>query len=72
MKNVRFMENKELRKLQKLYIQESNAFLEGIRQGVSWEFLNKKKEKIRELSRLLDQERNDSRDPSSNRQRMHD
>lgn len=66
------MVNKELRKIQELYIQESNAFLEGIRQGVSWELLNKKKEKIKELSRLLDQQRSESDDPSSCRQRMHD
>ena len=66
------MESKELRKLQELYVQESNAFLEGIRQGVSWELLNKKKERIKELSKLMDQQRNESKDPSSGMQRMHD
>ena len=65
------MENRDLKKLQELYIQESNAFLEGLKQGASWEVLNRKKEKIKELSRLLDQERSEYNDPSSNRQRNH-
>ena len=66
------MENRELRKLQERYIQESNAFLEGLKQGVSWDILNRKKEKIKELSRLLDQQRSLSTDPSSNKQRNHE
>ena len=65
------MGNNEIRRLQELYLQESNAFLEGLRQGVSWKLLHKKKEKIKELSRLLDQHRHQSNDPSSNTQRKH-
>ena len=61
----------DLRKLQELYLQESNAFLEGLRQGASWQLLNKKKERIKEISRLLDQYKSGS-DPSSNAQRKHD
>ena len=52
------MENNELRELQELYLQESNAFLECLKQRVSWNILDKKREKIREISRLIDETSN--------------
>jgi GTPase SAR1 family protein len=63
------METKELRELHQLYIQESNAFLECLRQKVSWSILDKKREKIREISRLIDEKSRQSKDPSSGNQR---
>ena len=59
------MENSELRRLQQLYIQESNAFLECLRQKVSVEVLEKKRQKIREISRLMDENSARNNDPSS-------
>jgi hypothetical protein len=59
------MENYELRELQQLYIQESNVFLECLRQKVSWNILDKKREKIREISRLIDEKSTQSKDPAS-------
>ena len=53
--NNEVMENGELRRLQQLYIEESNAFLECLRQKVSLDILEKKREKIREISRLIDE-----------------
>jgi len=52
------MENSELRELQEIYIQESNAFLECLKQKVSLNILDKKREKIREISRLIDETSN--------------
>lgn len=63
------MENQELRELQELYIQESNAFLECLRQKVSWNILDKKRAKIREISRLIDEKSNELKDPFSNNKR---
>lgn len=63
------MENQELRDLQELYIQESNAFLECLRQKVSWNILDKKRAKIREISRLIDEKSNELKDPFSNNKR---
>jgi hypothetical protein len=60
------MESRELRELQERYIQESNAFLECLRQKVSWNILDKKREKIREISRLIDEQSNRHKNPSSN------
>lgn len=48
------MENDELSELQKLYIQESKAFLECLRQKVSWNILDKKREKDQEDIRSKD------------------
>ncbi len=59
------MGSRELRDLQKQYIQESNAFLECLRQKVSFDILDKKREKIKEISRLIDEHSRDSNDPSS-------
>lgn len=63
------MEDRDLRELQELYIQESNAFLECLRQKVSWNLLDKKRAKIREISRLIDEKSKLLRDPSSNIER---
>ena len=63
------MESQELRELQELYIQESNAFLECLRQKVSWNILDKKRAKIREISRLIDEKSNELKDPFSNNKR---
>ena len=63
------MGSRELRDLQKQYIQESNAFLECLRQKVSFDILDKKREKIKEISRLIDEYSRDSNDPSSTRRR---
>ena len=60
------MESRELRELQEQYIQESNAFLECLRQKVSWNILDKKREKIREISRLIDEQSNRLKNPFSN------
>jgi hypothetical protein len=60
------MENRELQDLQRRYIEESNAFLEGLRQGVSSELLARKIEKIKALSRLLDADKDKHSDPSGN------
>jgi hypothetical protein len=49
------MDNGELRKLQQQYIDESNAFLECLRQKVPLNVIEKKREKIREISRLIDE-----------------
>lgn len=59
------MENEELRELQKLYIQESKAFLECLRQNVSLEVLQKKREKIRKIYNRIDELSNGRNDPSS-------
>lgn len=63
------MEKEELRELQKLYIQESNAFLECLRQNVSLDVLNKKREKIRKISTRMDELSKGRNDPSSNYKR---
>lgn len=63
------MENRDLRELQELYIQESNAFLECLRQKVSWNILDKKRAKIREISRLIDEKSKQMRQPPPDRQR---
>lgn len=63
------MENSELRELQQLYIQENNAFLECLRQKVSWNILDKKREKIREISRLIDEASNQLKNPSPDNKR---
>jgi hypothetical protein len=59
------MGNEGLRELQQLYIQESNAFLECLRQKVSLDILNKKRGKIKEISRLIDEKARQMNDPSS-------
>ena len=58
------MENSELRRLQRLYIEESNAFLECLRQKVSVDILDKKRQKIREISRLIDENLEREKGPS--------
>ena len=64
----------ELRRLQELYIQESNAFLECLRQKVPLSLLDKKREKIKEISRMIDEKSiqlkdTPTRDPSSTNRR---
>ena len=63
------MGSEGLRELQQLYIQESNAFLECLRQKVSSDILNKKREKIKEISRLIDEKARQMNDPSSAKER---
>ncbi|MDB5253544.1 MAG: hypothetical protein JWP27_2713 [Flaviaesturariibacter sp.] len=66
------MESREMHQLQKLYIQETNRYLAGLKQGVAGDELDKQKERIKELSRLLDQRYHGGSDPSSNLRRHHD
>ena len=63
------MDNGELRELQRQYIEESNAFLECLRQKVSLEILEKKRQKIKEISRLIDENSRRNNDPSSSNPR---
>ena len=63
------MDNSELRELQRKYIEESNAFLECLRQKVSLEILEKKRQKIKEISRLIDENSRRNNDPSSSNPR---
>jgi hypothetical protein len=65
------MENREMHELQKLYIQETNYYLEALRRGASGEELAVKKEKIKELSKMLDQKATGEADPSSSPRRWH-
>jgi hypothetical protein len=58
------MDNSELRKLQQQYIDESNAFLECLRQKVPLNIIEKKREKIREISRLIDKKIEEQNLPS--------
>jgi len=57
--NNEAMDNRELRELQQQYIDESNAFLECLRQKVPLDILEKKRQKIREISRLIDEKARD-------------
>lgn len=59
----------ELRKLQQQYIEESNAFLECLRQKVPLDLLEKKREKIREISRLIDEKTQNPNAPSGSNPR---
>jgi hypothetical protein len=63
------MDNSELRRLQQQYIEESNAFLECLRQKVSIDILEKKRQKIREISRLIDEKSRDHDSPKGNNPR---
>ena len=63
------MGNEGLIELQQLYIQESNAFLECLRQRVSSDILDKKRQKIKEISRLIDEKAMQMQDPSSSKKR---
>ena len=65
------MENREMHQLQRLYIQETNYYLAGLKQGVSEDELQKHKERIKELSRQLDARNQRGNDPSSTLQRRH-
>jgi hypothetical protein len=58
------MDNSELRRLQQQYIEESNAFLECLRQKVSLDILEKKRQKIREISRRIDEQSRDDSSPN--------
>jgi hypothetical protein len=64
------MENREKRQLEKLYVRETQQYLEKLREGVSHEQLDEQKHKVLELSRLLDQERAGG-DPSGRQLRRH-
>lgn len=66
------MENREMHQLQKQYILETNHYLSILKQGLSGEQLIKQKEKIKELSRLLDQRYQGTTDPASNLKRRHE
>jgi len=59
----------ELRELQELYIKESNAFLECLRQRVSLNILDRKRKKIKEISSLIDKRTREKSDPSSTNKR---
>jgi hypothetical protein len=63
------MDNSEVRRLQQEYIEESNAFLECLRQKVSMDILEKKRQKIREISRLIDEKSRDLNSPKGNNPR---
>ena len=65
------MENREMHQLQRLYIQETNYYLAGLKQGVSEGELLKHKERIKELSQQLDLRTRGSDDPSSMSKRLH-
>jgi hypothetical protein len=66
------MENREMHQLQRLYIQETNFYLAGLKGGVSEDELQKHKERIKELSQQLDaRSRSGSNDPSSTLNRRH-
>jgi hypothetical protein len=65
------MENREMHQLQRLYIQETNYYLAGLKQGVSEGELLKHKERIKELSQQLDLRSRGSNDPSSMSKRLH-
>jgi hypothetical protein len=64
------MDNSELRNLQQQYIQESNAFLECLRQKVSLDIIQRKREKIREISRLIDEKTQGQNPPSGSNPRQ--
>ncbi|MCW3074774.1 MAG: hypothetical protein JWP69_1843 [Flaviaesturariibacter sp.] len=65
------MENREMHQLQRLYIQETNYYLANLKQGVSGPELDKQKERIKELSRQLDERYRGGSDPSSSWNRKH-
>jgi hypothetical protein len=65
------MENREIHELQRLYIKETNNYLESLKQGASGEDLAKQKERIKELSRMMDQNPRLDSDPSSSPRRWH-
>jgi hypothetical protein len=65
------METREMHELQKLYIQETNNYLECLKRGASGEELLQKKERIRELSKMMDQNMRGETDPSSSARRWH-
>jgi hypothetical protein len=65
------MENREMHELQKLYIQETNNYLESLKRGASGEELAQKKDKIRELSKMMDMNLRGETDPSSSPRRWH-
>jgi hypothetical protein len=65
------MENREIHELQRLYIKETNNYLESLKQGASGEELAKQKERIKELSRMMDQNPRLDSDPSSSPRRWH-
>jgi hypothetical protein len=64
------MENREKRQLEKLYVRETQQYLQQLREGASHEQLDDQKHKVLELSRLLDQQRGGT-DPSGNQLRQH-
>jgi hypothetical protein len=65
------MENREMHELQKLYIQETNNYLESLKRGASGEELLQQKQKIKELSQMMDQRIRHETDPSSCPRRWH-
>lgn len=65
------MENREMHQLQREYIQQTNFYLASLKLGVSGEELQKQKERIKELSRELDQQFRTVTDPSSHSKRLH-
>jgi hypothetical protein len=65
------MENREMHELQKLYIQETNNYLESLKRGASGEELQQQKQRIKELSQIMDQRMRGETDPSSSPRRWH-
>jgi hypothetical protein len=64
------MENREKRQLEKLYVRETQQYLQQLREGASHQQLNEQKHKVLELSRLLDQQGGGT-DPSGRQLRQH-
>jgi hypothetical protein len=64
------MENREKHQLEKLYVLETQQYLQKLREGASHEQLDEQRHKVLELSRLLDQEGR-SGDPSCRQLRQH-
>lgn len=65
------MENREMHRLQKLYILETHRYLECLKEGVSTEVLKEQKDKIKELSRIMDETKFLGADPSGSPLRRH-
>ena len=60
-----------MHQLQRLYIEETNHYLAGLKQGISRDELQKYRERIRELSQQLDARSRAENDPSSTLNRRH-
>ena len=65
------METREMHELQRQYIQETNNYLESLRRGASGDELEQRKQKIKQLSIMMDQRMRGESDPSSSPRRWH-